>query len=177
MQHSFPQSKSTFLKATDFQDTDKILTYQGWDKRANENREARGKMPASTWQQNLKFCLKYSYPEYAIDPATGEKRLDSGGQPFKNSNYDENFPHGYMIVYNFDEGVFESGSSPLFKAFCKANPKPGDILVITRTGQKEETKWSVSKVKNAFPKDDVPSRDVNEFRDSELEPDEDLPPF
>lgn len=144
METEFPKQANSYLTAKSFQDQLLTLTYKGWEKRANEDRPARGKMPATTWKQNLKYVLRYSYPQYALDEA-GEKKLNADGQPFKNSNYDPNYPQGYTIVYHFEEGVFESGSLPLFKAFCMVRPAPGDILVIGKTGFDKETKWAVKK--------------------------------
>lgn len=179
MNTEFPKSNSTFLNAKDFQDNEKIVTYKGWERKANEDRPAKGKLPASTWQQNLKYCLKYTYPELAIDPMTGEQRFDKNGQPFKNSNYLPQYPHGYTIVYHFEEGVFESGSAPLYKAFTQLQPKPGETLVISKTGLKENTKWTVKRVKSAFPQD-VPEIDYSkDFSSPEYNadpnPDESLP--
>jgi hypothetical protein len=160
MQTEFPKSDKNYLNAKDFQDNEKIVTYRGWERKANEDRPAKGKMAASTWQQNLKYCLKYTYPEMAIDPMTAQQRLDSKGQPFKNSNYLPEYPHGYTIVYHFDEGLFESGSSPFYEKFKSLQPKPGETLVISKTGLKENTKWAVNRVKNAFPQD-VPDLDAD----------------
>jgi len=145
MYSDFPKQANAYLNAKSFQDQLLTLTYKGWDKKANEDRPARGARQASTWKQNLKYVLRYSYPEYALDEA-GEKLLDSEGLPFKNSNYDPSLPQGYTVVYHFDEGTFESGSLPLFKAFCMVRPKNGDTLVIGKTGKDKETKWSVKKV-------------------------------
>lgn len=176
MFESFPKSKTEFLKAEEFQDNEKLVTYLGWEKKANEDKEAKGKFPGSKWASTLKYCLKYTYPEFATDPMTGEKRLDKNGEPFRNMNYDPLYPHGYSVIYHFEEGVFESGSSPLFKAFTARQPKPGDKLLISRTGAKEETKWFVKKASSVF-KEEFPSRDVNDFpkEKNELEPDEEVP--
>lgn len=87
--------------------------------------------------------------------------LGKDGNPFQNCNYDEKYPHGYSIAYKFKEGVFESGSYPLFRAFCKLSPKSGDVLEITKTGKDKETKWSVK------------HRDIQ--MDVNLKPDEEVP--
>jgi hypothetical protein len=159
----FPKQSNTFLKSTSFQDQLLTLTFKGWDKKHNVDKEATGKLPASSWKFSLKFCLPYSYPEYAVDPLTGEKRTGKDGLPFRNSNYDPNYPQGYTIVYHFDEGVFESGSLPLFKAFCMVRPKKGDTLVIGKTGKDKETKWSVKRVQKEHShaiSGDVPDIDM-----------------
>lgn len=149
MYSDFPKQANTFLQSKSFQDQVLTLTFKGWDKKANEDRPASGKSPATSWKQTLKFCLPYSYPEMAVDPLTTEKRLDKNGNPFRNSNYDPNYPQGYTIVYHFNEGVFESGSLPLFKAFCMVRPAVGDTLAIGKTGKDKETKWFVKKVQNS----------------------------
>lgn len=145
MNIEFPKQSNSYLSAKSFQDQLLTLTWKGWEKKANEDRPAKGKMPASTWKQNLKYVLRYSYPEFALDEA-GEKRVNADGQPFRNSNYDPDYPQGYTVVYHFEEGVFESGSLPLFKAFCMVRPAVGDVLVIGKTGLDKETKWQVKKV-------------------------------
>ncbi len=150
----FPKLSSNFLSAASFQDTGLILTFRGWEKIANEDRPARGRFPATTWKQTLKYALKYSYPEFAIDEA-GEQRLDKNGQPFKNSNYDPEYPHGYTVAYLFEEGRLESGSLPLFRAFCALQPKVGEVLLIGKTGKDKETKWTVQRASKVHP-DDVP---------------------
>lgn len=179
MFQEFPKSKNSFLNAKDFQDNEKVLTYRGWDRKANVDRPAMGKLPASTWQNNLKYCLKYTYPQMATDTMTKEKRLDKNGQPFQNSNYLPEFPQGYTINYFFDEGTFESGSSPLYKAFMVLQPKVGETLIISKTGVKENTRWSVRRVKSAFPQE-TPEIDVDkDFSSREFSgdpnPDEDVP--
>jgi len=178
MNTEFPKSNSTFIKAMDFQDNEKIVTYKGWERKANEDRPARGKLPASSWQQNLKFCLKYTYPEMAIDPMTGQHRFNKNGQPFKNANYLPEYPNGYTIVYHFEEGQFESGSAPLYKAFIALQPKPGETLVISKTGLNENTKWTVRRVKSVFPQD-VPEIDSDKFSSPEYSgdpnPDDSIP--
>lgn len=170
MLQEFPKPKTTFLKASDFQDNEKVLTYKGWERKSNEDRPAMGKLPASTWQQNLKYCLKYTYPELAIDPLTGQQKIGSDGQPLKNSNYLREYPKGYTIVYHFEEGSFESGSYPLYRAFMNVQPRVGEHLVISKTGLKENTKWTVKRIKSLHP-NDVPEINV----DKELQPDTELP--
>ena len=145
MKRDFPKQQSAFLKAENFQDQLLTLTYKGWDQKTNEDRPARGKMSATTWKQTLKYQLRYSYPEFQLDEA-GEKVLDDAGNPRKNKNYDPAYPHGYSITYHFEEGTLESGSYPLFNAFCLVRPAPGDRLVIGKTGKDKETVWSVKKV-------------------------------
>lgn len=162
----FPKVQSKYLQAKDFQDREVMLTFKGWKKKANED-DAPTKKNAQTWKAKLKYQLRYTYPEWAMDEA-GDKRLDGQGNPFKNSNYDPAFPQGYSIVYMFDEGELECGALPLFKQFCYAKPKPGESLILTRTGKDKETVWFV---KRSTFKDELPSIDV----DADLHPDEDVP--
>ena len=174
MQNEFPKSTSTYLKTAMFQDTEVPLTYLGWDKKANEDKVEKGKV-VSTWQSTLKFCLRYSFPEMAKDEA-GQLRLDKNGKPFKNSNYDPNYPQGYSIVYHFAEGDLETGSLPLFNAFCGLRPSPNELVLIFRTGTDKETKWRVKRASGAFvsqqhPKDELPSIQL------EANGDEEIPPF
>lgn len=143
MNNEFPKSTDKYLKAEMFQDQEIPLTYLGWEKKGNEDRTIKG--VTKSWKENVKYCLRYSYPEYAMDMTTGEKMLGSDGQPFINRNYDPAFPKGYTVVYHFEEGQLESGSLPLFKAFCMVRPKSGDQLVIGKTGKDKETKWKVKK--------------------------------
>lgn len=145
METSFPKQSLSFLKAENFQDQEVTLTFVGWEKKANEDRPARGKAPATTWKQTLKYTLKYSYPEFAVDEV-GEKIMGRDGKPWRNRNYDPKYPQGYTVVYKFEEGELDSGSLPLFKAFCLVQPKPGDRLVIGKTGEGKNTKWKVKKV-------------------------------
>lgn len=158
VQKEFPKNNSTYLKTSLFQDTEVPLTFKGWDKKANEDREVKGQK--KSWKESLKYCLRYSYPEYAKDEA-GEYRLDKNGKQFKNSNYDPNYPHGYTIVYHFDEGDLETGSLPLFQAFCSVRPKMGEVVLIFKTGIDKETKWRVKRASSDFvpqehPKDELP---------------------
>ena len=144
MNQEFPMSTNRFLKASMFQDQEIPLTYLGWDKKGNEDREIKGQKV--DWKKSLKYQLRYSYPEFAVDEA-GERIVGKDGQPFQNKNWDADFPHGYSIVYHFEEGQLESGSLPLFGAFCLVRPKTGDFITISRTGVDKDTKWRVKKVK------------------------------
>lgn len=146
MNTEFPKQKNTYLKAENFQDQQLTLTYLGWEKKHNEDRPAKGSYPATSWKQNIKFCLRYSYPEFAIDTVSGEKMMGKDGKPWRNRNYDPAYPQGYTVVYKFEEGELDSGSLPLFKAFCMVQPKPGDRLVIGKTGRDKETLWKVKKI-------------------------------
>lgn len=143
MNTDFPKSDSKYLKPSMFQDQEIPLTYLGWEKKANEDREVKGQV--KSWKQNLKYCLRYSYPEFAIDEA-GEKIIGKDGEPFKNKYYDPKYPHGYTILYHFEEGQLETGSLPLFEAFCLVRPTPKDTIVIGRTGVDKDTKWKVRKI-------------------------------
>lgn len=180
MNTDFPKQSMSFLKADNFQDQELTLTYKGWEKKANVDREARGKAPATTWKQTLKYCLRYSFPEFAVDE-TGEKIMGRDGNPWKNANYDPAFPQGYTVVYKFEEGELDSGSLPLFKAFCRVQPKPGDRLVIGKKGKDKETKWAVKRVgkeSHVSTVSDVPDVDFDapEFSgDVEVNPDTNLP--
>lgn len=172
MNTEFPKSERQFLKAQVFQDQEIPLTYTGWSKKANEDRIKDGAVK-STWKQNLKYVLRYSYPEFALDEA-GEKILKEG-QPIKNRNYDPKFPKGYSIVYHFEEGQLESGSLPLFSAFCLVRPKPGDVISISRTGKDKETKWSVKKMPvGQIHAKAMEMREI-QLEDEELQPDDEVP--
>src|SRR3990167_616671 len=146
MQTEFPKSENQFLKAAMFQDQEIPLTYKGWEKKANEDIPPKNGKLGISWKQRLKYVLRYSYPEFALDEA-GEKILGKGNEAMKNRNYDPAFPKGYSIKYHFAEGVLESGSLPLFNAFCLVRPAAGDIVVVNRTGEGQETKWRVTKLK------------------------------
>ena len=143
MNTEFPKSDKQFLKASVFQDQEIPLTFKGWEKKKNEDYIKDGKVVA-TWKQRIKYVLRYSYPEYALDEA-GEKIIKDG-HAVKNRNFDPQCPQGYSINYLFEEGKIESGSMPLFNAFCLVRPKPGDVITIKRTGKDKETKWTVKKL-------------------------------
>lgn len=134
----FPATKieKSFLKATDFQDSPKTLKFLGWKKKANED------VNGVSWKERLKYCLRYTYPQYVLDEA-GEKVIGKDGKPWQNKNYDPAYPKGYSIVYKFAEGEFESGSWPLWKAFCSVQPAVGDNLILNRTGEGKDTEWAV----------------------------------
>lgn len=157
---SFPQNNNKFLKASDFQDRPTTLTYKGWKKKANDD-DPLDKPKRKTWIEKLDYMLRYSYPEWAIDTRTGEKRL-SNGKPFKNANWDPEYPKGYSVVYVFEQGELESGSLPLFAAFCSVAPQPGEKLTILRTGKDKETVWSVTKANGSVHKEDLPSIDFDD---------------
>jgi len=140
----FPKSDGDYLKVSSFQDQKLNLTYRGWEKKANEDRKDKSGS-ISSWKQNLKYVLRYSYPEFALDEA-GERIKDADGNDKMNRYYDADFPHGYTIVYHFDEGKLETGSLPLFKAFCAVRPAVGEVLSIGKTGKDKETKWEVRRV-------------------------------
>lgn len=142
METNFPKSQSDYIKADVFQDSQIPVRYIGYSKKANEDRTVKGKVVS--WKESLKFTLRYSYPEMAKDEA-GELRLDKEGKPFQNQNYDPNYPHGYSIIYHFDIGNFESGSLPVWNAFKQLQPKPGDHLLISKTGKDKETRWTIKK--------------------------------
>lgn len=143
--------KHDYLKTSDFQDTEKTLKFLGWKKKGNA--DSGGK----TWKDRLDYMLSYSYPQFALDK-TGEKKLNKDGTPWQNRNWDSNYPQGYSIVYIFAEGELDSGSLPLFDAFCKARPKVGDQVTIGKTGKALETKWRVivNEYKQADPSEKAP---------------------
>jgi len=161
LETQFPQPEAgQFLKAADFQDNEKTLTYRGWERKANVDRVKDGQV-VKTWKDCLDYCLKYSYPEIARDKA-GDTIPDDNGQPMKNRNYLPEYPQGYSIVYHFEEGQLESGSSPLFNAFKRVQPKVGEKLCIMRTGETTETKWFVCRAEDRQKKE-VPEQDMDEF--------------
>lgn len=139
METEFPKSQNNYLTAKDFQDNEVTLTFKGWNKKANEDRLKDGKV-TKTWVDCLDYCLKYSYPEMAVDKAH-RQILDDAGQPMKNRNFDPKYPQGYSIQYIFEEGTLESGSMPLFNAFSRLRPSVGERIVMMRTGELLETKW------------------------------------
>lgn len=167
MQTDFPDDFGKYIKASDFQDTDVTLTFLGWEKKANEDDPNTKKNPR-TWKQKIKYVLRYSYPEIAVDEA-GDQILNEDGEPFTNRYYDPAFPKGYTIVYHFEQGDLESGSLPLFRAFCKVKPKPGESVIISRTGENKETKWSVKRVEHH------PGAGKIQISQDEMEPDSDVP--
>lgn len=165
MNREFPKSDNKFIKSSIFQDQEIPLTFKGWEKKGNEDREFKGQV--KSWKQNLKYCLRYSYPEFAVDEA-GEKILKDG-KPVKNRNFDPEFPHGYTIIYYFEEGQLESGSLPLFQAFCLVRPKAGELITISRTGIDKETKWKVRKaIKEQISASTGELPDLDENQDPEI---------
>ena len=146
MNTSFPKKDNTFLKPADFQDQELPLTFKGWEKKPNIDREFGGKKV--TWKESLKYQLRYSYPEFAMDPQTGEKLVGKDGNPWRNKNYDPKYPQGYSILYHFEEGQLDSGSLPLWNAFCRVQPEKGEKIIIGKTGKDKETKWKVRRVSN-----------------------------
>lgn len=166
MNTEFP--KPSYLTTKQFQDNWMTVTFRGWRKNGNEDDPADRQNP-KTWKQKLKFMLPYSYPEWAVDEA-GEKKLGRDGEPFRNKYWDKDYPHGYTIVYVFDEGELETGSKPLFESFCAVQPKVGERLSILRTGEAKETKWVVKRESSRVSDD--PSIEMD---DSEMEPDQDVP--
>ena len=172
MSTPFPQSKSKYLKGVDFQDREITLTFKDWKRKANEDeKDASGKLIKS-WKDKIKYTLRYSFPEWAMDTVTGEKRIGRDGHPYRNRYWDAQFPYGYTIVYSFVEGELESGSLPLFDSFCRLQPKAGEKLVIKRTGVDKETKWFVTKLNGSVHPSDVPEINVND-----LNPDDENIPF
>src|SRR3990167_9622264 len=145
MNADFPDDFGKFIKASDFQDTEIQLIYKGWEKKANDDDPAE-KKNAKTWKQKIKYQLRYSYPEFATDE-TGDQILGDNGEPFRNRYFDPEMPKGYSILYYFEEGTLESGSPPLFRAFCRIKPKEGERISISRSGKDKETKWSVRRIK------------------------------
>ena len=147
--NEFPKSDNKYLKGSDFQDQRTELTFVDWDKKANEDDPEDRKNPR-TWKEKVKYTLRYSYPQWATDEV-GDKRVGSDGKPFENKNWDPNYPHGYSVIYKFEEGELDSGSLPLFNAFCKVRPQSGDRISILRTGVDKDTKWQVKKVTGLVP--------------------------
>lgn len=144
MQTGFPEARNRYLRAKDFQDTKIKLVYKGWEYVANEDDPIDSKKKhKQTWKEKLPFVMSYSYPEFQIDRNTLEFILDDRGQKMRNSNYKSEYPHGYTIRYHFNEGELDAGSYPLFRGFCQLQPKPGEKVIIGRTGTLTETKWTV----------------------------------
>lgn len=176
MQTEFPKSDSQFLKAEQFQDNEMALTFKGWEKKANVDLLDKDGNCKMNWKQRLKYCLKYSFPEYAVDE-TGEQMKGKDGKPFRNRHWDSAYPQGYSIVYHFDEGTLESGSKPLWDEFCAKRPAPGEVITIIRTGQAMETEWTIQrppKAKTAVP--GIPDIQIkNEPDELDRIPTEDVP--
>lgn len=168
MNTEFPKSESSFLNAKDFQDNPKIVTFKGWERKPNEDKPAMGKRPATSWRDTLKYCLAYTFPEWALNKETGEQRLDKDGKPFRNSNYLPEFPHGYTLVYHFEEGVLETGSAPLFEKFKRLQPQKGEKLTMVRTGAvKEEMKWDVRRTTDSVHPQELPEIQTDRGADPE----------
>lgn len=170
MPTDFPDPKNNYLRAVDFQDRSIPLTYLKFEYKHNED-DAPNKKQPKRWQDKIKYCLPYTYPEYAINKDTLEQMLDSNGKPFRNSYWNPDYPHGYSILYHFKEGVLESGSKPLFEAFCRLKPKANEKIVIKRTGKQQETEWFVGRAAD-LKEGEVPTIQLD---DSELQPDQDVP--
>lgn len=161
----FPESTDLFLKAVDFQDNEQEVVFQGWKKKSNEDDSSTRKNPR-TWKEKLDFTLSYSYPEKAKDKA-GDPVLDNEtGQPITNKYWDAEHPHGYSVVYIFDNGELESGSKPLFETFCRLRPKKGETISILRTGTGLETAWTIKRVKPGIPDIQVDAPQTNDPLDS-----------
>ena len=86
IEQDFPKSTNKYLKASMFQDQEIRLTFIGWEKKGNEDIEGQNGKAGISWKQRLKYQLRYSYPEWALDEA-GEKLTDKSGNPFKNKFY------------------------------------------------------------------------------------------
>ena len=134
----FPQSANTkkYFKAEDFQDKEVTLNYLGWKKKPNEDTKTM------SWKDRLKYVMRYSYPQFALDEA-GEKKLNEDGTPWQNGNWDPLYPKCWFVVYVFEEGEFDNGIFPLWKLFRKMNPKPGDQVTIGKTGTMKDTVWTM----------------------------------
>jgi hypothetical protein len=143
MGREFPNIQSKYIKGADFQNNPTVLTFRDWCEEPNKDDEPGGKF-TKTWKEKLKYILPYTYPEWAMDTISGEKKVGRDGKPFKNQFYKSEFPQGYSIKYIFDEGEMKSGSLPLFKAFCRIKPIFGDKVRITRTGEGKDTSWTVT---------------------------------
>ena len=63
MNTSFPKSENKYLKTENFQDQEIPLTFKGWEKKGNVDREFKGQKVS--WKQSLKYQLRYSYPQFA----------------------------------------------------------------------------------------------------------------
>lgn len=173
----FPKSSDEYLRAKDFHDNQTVLTFLDWDRKANEDDPAEAKNKRS-WKDKLKYCLPYTYPQMAMDPVTGEKRIGKDGRPFQNKYWEADFPHGWTPVYKFEEGILETGSLPLWRAFCRLNPAPYQKIEICRTGQdQKKMSWSVRRVEDAAsgPKPKVIGDISGQITDEELVPDNEVP--
>jgi len=172
-EQDFPKMENNFLKASVFQDQDIPLTFKGWKKKANEDITKKDGTIIPRKSQ-VKYTLRYSYPEWALDE-NGEKALGKDGNPFKNRNFDPKYPHGYTIIYAFEEGTLNSGSLPLFNAFCMVRPKAGDVITIRREGEGQETKWTVKKVMQGSVHAQMKEKVIDVDEDFRMTPDEEVP--
>lgn len=144
MRKDFPENKGQFLSPGDFQDNETVMTFLGWDQKANED-DPKERKGGQNWKQKLKYQLRYSYPQMAVDEV-GDPRVGKDGEQFQNRYWDPAYPQGYTIVYHFEQGDLETGSLPLFQRFCSLRPAPGEKIAILRTGKDKETKWSVRRL-------------------------------
>ena len=130
---AFEASGVRYLKNAHFAEDgefhDAPIKFVGWKKVANDGED---------WKDKIKYQLQYSYPE----------KFTHEGEEKTNRNWDPDFPQGYEVHYEFDEGVLSSGSWPLFRAFRESRVVTGDIIQISRTGSGVDTTWQVRKVRN-----------------------------
>lgn len=167
----YPQVTSSYISAKDFQDNPTTLHFKKWEYVSNEDDAPDSKKKIrQSWKEKRQYVIGKSFNKHIIDDM-GEKQLDDEGQPAINQWYLEEYPRGYTIKYTFEEGVLESGATPLWRAFCKIRPKAGDILTIGKTGFHAETKWSVKREVLKAPAKTT----VINGEECSLEPDETVP--
>lgn len=162
---------NTYLKNEHFQDNPTVLCFKKWEYVENVDDPADSpKKVKLTAKQKRKYVVGKSHRKFLIDD-DGQPILDSNGDKIDNQWYIEKYPEGYTIKYTFEEGTLETGSTPLWKAFCTLKPKTGDMLEIVRTGEGTNTKWSVKKyVEKPKPTTEINGEEVS------LEPDEEFNP-
>lgn len=159
-----PKLKTQYLRAEDFQCNETILTYLDFDQKGNFDVVDESGAIKRKAKDVVKFQLSRSYPEWAIDKDSGEKRLDKNGNPFRNQYWDAKFPMGWTPLYKFEEGDLECSSKPFYELMMRLQPSEGDRISILRTGKDKETKWFVKRVGKAVSMaNDVPELDVDEF--------------
>jgi hypothetical protein len=156
----YPKINSSYLRSSDFQDNPTTLHFVKCEYVSNEDDAPdSNKKTKLSWKDKRKFVVGKSFNQFKINDM-GEQELDEQGNPEKNPWYLPEYPRGYTIRYTFEEGVLESGATPLWREFCKKRPKEGDVLLIGKTGVMAETRWSVKILGKG---NEMPEHDVDEF--------------
>jgi hypothetical protein len=132
---SLPSVGKVFIKSKDFKGG-KEVTFLGV--RKIEPGEFEGEP----------ILLRYSDNPYMYYK-TKKPVLDDNGNQVANPMYDPAWPKGYSLEIAFAEGVFTCSSLPAYKVIRAVEPKRGDVLQITRTGDGSDAKWECKKIGKA----------------------------